>query len=240
MINMTKNPQYLDVYYTLKKQINTGAYVKGDFLPVEGELEKIFGVSRTTIRKAIEMLRGDGYLEVKQGRGTRVLDIHYTQNLNYVSSVSETLRQKGYKVTTKSIYIDIVKASKFLAEVLNVPVDADLYRVQRVQLADNIPAAIMINYIHIDLAPGLNEKADKITSLYKFLESEYNLSIDASKNTISAKNADFTEANMLDIHINSALITINRVTYGLGTPITYDCSTIRADIYQFEIASTGR
>jgi GntR family transcriptional regulator len=237
---MIKNAKYLEVYFTLKRQIKLGEFVPGDFLPIESKLEELFGVSRTTVRKAVEMLASDGYLEVKQGRGTRVLDYHYTQDLNHVTSVSETLRQKGYSVTTKSTHIDIVEATKQLAEKLNTPVHSKLYRIQRVLLADNRPSAILVNYTNVNLTPGLNQKAKQITGLYKFLESVYNLVIDVSKNTISAKSADFTEANLLDIDVGAALLMINRVTYGSGIPITYDYCTIRADIYQLEFSSSGR
>jgi DNA-binding GntR family transcriptional regulator len=237
---MAKNSKYLDVYFSLKRQIRLGKFTPGDFLPIESKLEELFGVSRTTVRKAVEMLAAGGYLEVKQGRGTRVLDYHYTQDLNHVTSVSETLRQKGYNVTTKSIHIDTVGATKQLAEKLNTPVHSGLYRIQRVLLADNKPSAVLVNYVNMNLTPGLGKKAKQITGLYKFLESAYNLVIDVSKNTISAKNADFTEANLLDIDVGAALLIIDRVTYGSGIPITCDYCTIRADIYQLEFSSSGR
>jgi GntR family transcriptional regulator len=237
---MARNPIYQDVYLKLKKLINSGEYSAGDFLPTEDGLEKIYGVSRTTIRKAIEMLVADGYLEVKQGRGTRVLDYHYTQSLNQVTSVSETLRQKGYEVSIKDIFIDTIQASKHVAEMLEIPVNADIYRVQRVLSADNIPAAILFNYIKVDLAKGIDEKASRINRLYEFLHTEYDIQIDSSRDTISAKNADFIEAQLLNIKVGSALLVIHRVTFQAGRPVTHDVSTMRADRYQFEIATSGR
>jgi GntR family transcriptional regulator len=237
---MAKNPIYQDVYIRLKKSITAGEYDTGDFLPTEDGLEALYGVSRTTIRKAIEMLVADGYLEVKQGRGTRVLDYHYTQSLNRVTSVSETLRQKGYEVTVKDIYIDTVQASKLIAEKLEIPVNTDLYRVQRVLSADNLPAAILLNYISVGLSPALDEKTSRILRLYEFLRSEYDIQIDSSRDTISAKSADFVEAQLLNVKAGSALLVIHRVTFQSGKPITYDVSTMRADRYQFEIATSGR
>jgi GntR family transcriptional regulator len=235
-----KNPIYQDIYLNLKKLITAGEYTAGDFLPTEDKLEDIYSVSRTTIRKAIEKLSAEGYIEVKQGRGTRILDYQYTQNLNQVTSVSETLRQKGYEVTLKDIYIDKVAASKHTAEILGVPEKAELYRIQRVLSADNVPTAILLNYLQVELVPGMDEKTNKIIRLYKFLEAEYDIFIDSSKDTISAKNADFVESQMLGIKAGSALLEIHRVTYQAGKPITYDISTMRADRYQFEINPSGR
>jgi DNA-binding GntR family transcriptional regulator len=76
--------------------------------------------------------------------------------------------------------------------------------------------------------------------LYKFLETEYDIQIDSSQDTISAKNADFIEAQMLNLKVGSALLVINRITSRSGIPITYDISTMRADRYQFEVATSGR
>ncbi|MDR2184966.1 MAG: GntR family transcriptional regulator [Treponema sp.] len=235
-----KNPIYQDVYFKMRKLITTGEYIAGDFLPTEDRLEDIYGVSRTTIRKAVEMLAADGYIEVKQGRGTKVLDYQYTQDLNRVTSVSDTLRQKGYEVTIKDIYIDRIDASIHIAEKLEVAENAGLYRIQRVLSADAVPTAILINYISVGLAPGLDEKSGKISRLYKFLESEFGIFIDSCVDTIFAKNADFVESQMLNIKPGSALLEIHRVTCQAGRPITYDISTMRADRYQFEVKTSGR
>ena len=64
----------------------------------ESELERIYHVSRTTIRKAIKMLVEEETLEVRQGRGTKVLNYKAKQNYIHVSSVTETLRKRGYDV----------------------------------------------------------------------------------------------------------------------------------------------
>jgi GntR family transcriptional regulator len=235
-----KNPIYQDVYFKLRKLITTGEYIAGDFLPTEDRLEDIYGVSRTTIRKAMEILASDGYVEIKQGRGTRVLDYQYTQNLNRVTSVSDTLQQKGYEVIIKDIYIDRIEAPLHIAEKLGVKEKAGLYRVQRVLSADAVPTAILLNYLGMDAVPGFDEKTGKISRLYKFLESEYDIIIDSAADTILAKNADFVESQMLNIKAGSALLEIHRITYQNGRPITYDISTMRADRYQFEVKTSGR
>ena len=108
---LDKTPAYVRVYNTLRGRILDGDYALGELLPPEPELEKQFLVSRTTVRKAVELLSREGLVEAKQGRGTRVLDYHTTQNINVVSSLSETLERKGCKVYCKNMYIDTVPAS---------------------------------------------------------------------------------------------------------------------------------
>src|SRR5512137_610788 len=101
-------PRYLWVYDSLKNQIETEDYKVGDFLPPEPELQKTFRVSRTTVRKAVEMLAQQGFVYIRQGKGTQVLDFKATQKLGNVTSFSETLREKGFTVTHADVRVDLV------------------------------------------------------------------------------------------------------------------------------------
>jgi GntR family transcriptional regulator len=234
------NPLYQEIFLKIKKLINDGEYEINNFLPTEAKLQEIFGASRTTIRKAIKLLSDGGYVEVRQGCGIKVLDFSYTQNLNFVTSVTETLRKKGYDVMTKSIFIDVIQANEQYAKRLDVEVGKDLFRIQRVQNANNVPIAKMENYINVDLAPGLERTVRKTFSLYKTLENDYNIHIDSAKDTIAAKTADFTEAQLLDIQIGSALLVIRRIEMSAGKPVAYSKTIVRADRYQLEITTSGR
>ena len=97
---MKNAPAYVKVYSRLKNEINKGTYPVGGFLPKECELEKIYQVSRTTVRNAVKILVQEGLVEVRQGSGTRVLNHKAIQNYNKVTSVTESLMKKGYRVTT--------------------------------------------------------------------------------------------------------------------------------------------
>lgn len=240
VIKMSTTPRYVAVYTDLKKQIREGEMDVGDFLPVEAELEKIYNVSRTTIRNAIKALLSEGYVDVKQGRGTQVLDFRSTQQLNCVTSLSETLRNKGYEVVIKSIYIDVVNATKNTATRLEIKEGDAVYHVQRVLLADGMPTAILENFIPTTLAEDIDLKMHEIKSLYGFLEEEYAHHIDSSKDIISAKSADFIESQMLDVKPGAALITIRRITYCADKPLTYDKTIVRADKYQLQLLLKGR
>ena len=84
---MSKIPSYRRVYQTIKSRISGGIYRAGTLLPTESELEQEFGVSRTTIRRATNLLTSGGYLRPCQGRGTEVLDCSTSQRLNRIISV---------------------------------------------------------------------------------------------------------------------------------------------------------
>lgn len=239
-MKMAGTPIYQEVYLKIKKLIREGEYEVGDFLPPESEMERMFQVSRTTVRKVMDMLSKEGYIEVKQGRGTRVIDYNSTQHLNGITSISETLKAKGMDVSIKSMYIDTVEATKRTAERLEIKEGDMVYRTQRVILADGTPIVIMENFIDMRICPGLDEKLPQINSLYEFMEAEYGIILEFAKDVISAKTADFIESQMLDCRVGAALLTLRRTTYSNGRPVSYDKSTLRADKYRFELQVTGR
>ncbi|MGL5695233.1 MAG: GntR family transcriptional regulator [Peptostreptococcaceae bacterium] len=237
---MSKSPIYLDVFKKIKSEIDLDNYKIGDLLPPEPELCKMFNVSRTTIRKAIEMLESQGYVNVQQGRGTEVLDFKISQSLNKVTSLSETLTAKGYDVSIGSIHISKEVASDDVAEKLLLSKGSNVTRVQRIQLANNVPIGILDNYIISDLVPGLEDTSGKFVSLYKFLESEYGIEITSSFDTIGACVADFIISKLIDIPVGSPMLVNKRVTYSYDRPIEYVTMTVDASKYEFSTYLEGR
>ncbi len=232
---MTKVPAYMNVYISLKKKINSGEYMPGEFLPTEKELELEYDVSRTTIRRAIELLTIEGFVLVQQGRGTEVLDVNFNQHLNGVTSITETLSKQGCIVCPRKVCIDIVLANAQVAKALGVRQGEEVIRIQRVQLADDIPITIMENYISKELVPNIEKESNRIISLYKFLEDEYGIVLESAVDKIYAKNANFMESEILQIPCEKALICMKRTTYCNCKPITFDDLKIRADKYQLEV-----
>lgn len=238
--NMAKKYQYTVIYDYFKDKIENGYYKPGDLLPPEPELERMFSVSRTTVRKAVDLLSREGFLKAQQGRGTVVTDNKTMQNLNYVTSTSETLTNKGYISKPKNIYIDTIPADKFISSHLNVDEGTSVIRIQRIQLANNDPIAILKNFFEIDAVPNIIKKQHKIKSVYSFLESEYGINIDSATEHISAKNATFEESQMLNIPVGSALIDMKRMTYSGGKPISVEYSHIIGNKYELTVNMAGR
>ena len=229
---MKNAPAYVKVYSRLKNEINKGTYPVGGFLPKECELEKIYQVSRTTVRNAVKMLVQEGLVEVRQGSGTRVLNHKAIQNYNKVTSVTESLMKKGYRVTTSDMMIDIISADKQLADELEIPEGTSVARIQRLQLADEEPVTLMENYIEYAKVPGIEA--------YEFLEEKFGLQIDETRDRISAKSATFMEAQVLKTEPKDALLVVHRVTYWQNRPVSIDHVRIIGSKYEVEISGKGR
>lgn len=235
---MDKMPAYAKVYNAIKKEIADGEYAAGELIPTEPELEKKFNVSRTTVRKAIELLSQEGFVQAKQGRGTIVLDCKTKQNISTgaVSTLFDTLTKSGHKVYPKITYVDIIEAHANLAKELEISENDKVARVQRIQTADGKPFAILKDYIPYYLASGIEKTTDPIISLFDFLEVNYHIMVDSTHVRISAKNADFTEAEMLQIPIGTALVYFKRVCYDAsGRAVCSNISSTVGDKYEVEI-----
>ena len=237
---MANTPAYKIVYASIKKKIKEGDYATGALLPTEQELEEQYSVSRTTVRKAIGLLINEGYLRAKQGRGTEVLDVSTTQKLNHITSVTETLIEKGHKVTTQAMLIERISTPDFVAKALDLSDGAKVYRVQRVQCADSTPIAIMVNYLRENVVPDLEKYADKFISLYQVLESQYNIIFKDSEEYISAVGADFHESQILKVPPGSPLLCSRRISTTEQGPFEYSISKFVADKYEYSVYMQGR
>jgi GntR family transcriptional regulator len=195
--------RYQWVYNSLKNRIEVEDFKVGDFLPPEPELQRMFNVSRTTVRKAVEMLGQHGFVYIRQGRGTQTLDFKATQKLGYVTAFSETLREQGVTVTQLDVRVDTVPAPRRTAGNLGVAPGSLLVKIDRVTLANGTPIAHMTNWPLPDIAPDIARRIAGMGFLYSFLESSYNLVIEAATDYLSARQATREEAAWLQIPADS-------------------------------------
>ena len=122
---------YQRVYKQILQALKDNTYPIGSLLPAEPELEKIYGVSRTTVRRAIAQLAEEGYVKVKQGHGTIVLkSIYPTDAFEYsrlhhfedVLSIRHVNIPNPEQMTARGMYIDSVASDETISQVLEIPV----------------------------------------------------------------------------------------------------------------------
>jgi GntR family transcriptional regulator len=229
-----KMPVYLKVYNVLKSEIQNYRSV-GELLPPEPALEKKYGVSRITIRKAIQLLSEEGYVSVKQGYGTTVTRPKAVHRMNYIYSVTETLRRSGYKVHSQNIYIDLCVPNEDILKLLDAPANTKFTRMQRILIANHQPISIVTNYITPELVPDLQDNIENFDSLYSLLETKYHIKFDYATDYITARSANFLQAQVLQIPNKSPLISIRRVIYIKDRPVMLDDLLIESSRYQFSV-----
>ena len=231
---------YQRVYEKIKEDILSARYGTGTLMPTEAELETDYGVSRSTIRKAMELLAKEGYVDIRQGRGTMVKDFSARQDYTHVTSVTESLKKRGYHVTTRKLHIEKCRAPEKIAGALALQPPGWTAHVQRIQEADGNPVCMMENYIPYSLVEGI-ERERGIVSLYRFLEENYGFEIQRTKDVIAAATADFYEAEILGVPVGTAMLQVERICFSpSGEPVCFDYVKILGSYYQIEIEGFGR
>jgi GntR family transcriptional regulator len=240
--SLKRVPHYWRVYEVIRRRIEDHEYAVGSFLPPEAELCALMTVSRTTIRKAVELLVDDGFLLVRRGRGTEILDFRASQKLQWITSFSETLRERGCAVAYGELKLRRVNASASVAEDLRVAIGSPLVLVHRLVLADGKPIALVDNHLVPEVVPALEAKVRRIRSqsLYAFLESEYGLSLDAATDFITARGATAEEATRLRIAAGSPLLVVRRITYADDRPVERAVLHIVASRYEYSVHTFRR
>lgn len=165
-------PIYLKISNILKEEILNGVYQVGELLPTENELEKKYVTSRTTIRNALGLLEREGLVVRRQGKGTVVMETKTIENMNYITSFAETLKEKNIKIETGSLNVELINPPQKVASLLNLKKGEKIYHVQRLRIADGIPIAYMNNYIIPRFVPNLADKKDQLyeEGLIKYLK----------------------------------------------------------------------
>lgn len=240
--SLKRVPRYWRVYEVIRRRIEEHEYAVGSFLPPEAELCALLAVSRTTVRKAVELLVDDGFLIVRRGRGTEILDFRAIQKLQWITSFSETLRERGCAVAYRELKLQRVEGSASVAEDLRVAVGSPLMLVHRLVVADGKPIAVVDNYLVPDVVPGLEAKVQRIQtqSLYAFLESEYGLSLDAATDFIAARAATPEDAARLRVPKGSPLLYVRRITYADDRPVERADLHIVASRYEYSVHTFRR
>lgn len=236
---MARIPAYKQMYASLKKDIQEKRYAPGSFLPTESELEKLYQVSRTTVRRAIGLLTSEGYLSVTQGRGTQVQEISTSQHLNKITSFTETLRRRGYEVSTQGLDLEKIPAPETVREALSLKEGALVYHIQRVQCADGRPVCLMEDYVAADQVPDLTLKPDGCISVYACLEAHGLLLKDAVER-ISAVGASFIQSQILRIPAGAPLLHSRRVANSERGALVYSSLYVIAERYEYQIYQSGR
>lgn len=235
---MSKQALYLTVYNTLKQEITEGILKVGSLLPTEQELEERFLVSRTTIRKAIGLLKDEGYLDVRQGRGTTVQDITTTQKLSHISSITETLINDGHEVSVQSMSITKIQAPDSMSDIF-AP-GTPLYCLERVLCSDGLPINYSTTYLLAEMVPHFEQYVNMFCGLYHFLETKYHIQMSEATETLSASAANFAESQILNIPQGSPLLISKRVTNVGDIRFEYGINRLVGGRYKYIIHMNGR
>jgi DNA-binding GntR family transcriptional regulator len=231
-------PLYFQVAEQLERAILDGTLQPGDRIANELALADELGLSRPTLRQAIQTLVDKGMLVRKRGVGTQVVHAPIRRSVE-LTSLHDDLRRAGEDPATMVLLLDREQASEEVAGHLKVPAGTAVWRVDRLRMAKEVPLALMRNYVPCDVADLAATDLEQI-GLYEHFRA-MGIHIRVAHQTISARRAESSEARHLGGRKGDPLLTMQRTSYDdNGRAVEFGSHVYRPDLYSFETTLVDR
>jgi DNA-binding GntR family transcriptional regulator len=231
-------PLYYQLAQQLEQAITDGRLSAGDRLENELDLAERFGLSRPTVRQAIQELVRKGLLVRKRGVGTQVVHGQVKRPVE-LSSLYDDLDRSGQHPTTRVLARELVTADARLAGALGLAVGVPVLRIERLRSAGDQPLAIMRNWLPADLAAYTAEELGQ-QGLYELLRRS-GVHIRIATQRIGARAASLPEARLLNERKGAPLLTMERTAYDdSGRAVEFGSHAYRAETYSFEVTLVER
>jgi GntR family transcriptional regulator len=215
---------YLRAQQSVLEMIEGPGYAAGDKIPSERELSDRLGISRMTMRKAIDNLVKGGILERRSTSGTFVAVPRVERPLNHDShSISEIIEKAGGRAGSKLLFFESAEANSRVAERLAIRPGASLIVIRRLRTVNDVPFCVETSHLPAERVPGL-AAADLLEneSLYALLKQRYGIAIGAGESLINVSPATALEAELLGLRPDTpAMIFRSVVRDRQGRPIEY-------------------
>lgn len=226
-------PIYYQIYQQIKEHIYNNKIKLGEQLPTERELNRSLGVSRNTIRKAIQDLVSEGFCYKKRGKGIFVSGGKIPLELENLRGVANHIESLKLELSTKVILKRVIKANTQLAEKLKVEKKSKVLYLKRLRIVNNEPLIIENTYLSLNRIQGL-EKFNFKGSLYNIIGENYNLFPYRSRGTIIHRLANEENAKLLNIPLNYPVTEKQAVIYDKNNiPIEFVKNYYRSNRFRF-------
>jgi GntR family transcriptional regulator len=231
-------PMYYQVAQQLEQAIETGELAAGTRLDGELALANQLGVSRPTLRRAIEYLVDRGYLVRRRAVGTQVVHPKVRRPVE-LSSLYDDLAASRKDPRTKVLSLETVPASDRVAHALGLEDGVEVLAMERLRYADGQPLAVMRNWLPVGLVDLDAERLER-AGLYQLMRAA-GINLHLASQTIGARAASGAEARLLQAAKGEPLLTMERTTYNEhGLPVELGDHLYRASLYSFEIVLVTR
>lgn len=223
-------PLYFQVEQDLASLIAAGTLSPGSRLPSEEELIQKYGVSRTTIRKAVQDLERLELVEIRRGKGTFVREAKLTQELTALTGFVEDMVALGLQPSARLLGKGPVPATEEVAGQLRLPVGAEVMQIRRVRMAEDVAISLDETYLPLGLGRQVVENDLEVYPIFSLLEEKYDTPLLEADYRIEAVSADPTVAEALGIEEKAPVLLIERVSYSLDqAPVDYEKLFYRGD-----------
>ena len=225
-------PLYYQLSQQLESAIEKGRLAPGSLLGNEIDMAGRLGLSRPTVRQAIQALVEKGLLVRRRGIGTQVVHSQVRRPLE-LSSLYDDLKAAGQRPATRVLRLERRAADPRVAAALGVAESTEVLLVERLRLTHSEPMAFLRNHLPVGvLRPDAAEL--ERTGLYRLLRSA-GITLHSARQAIGARSATAEEAELLAEEEGAPLLTMQRTAFDdTGRVVEYGSHLYRASRYAFE------
>jgi GntR family transcriptional regulator len=222
-------PLYIQFKEYLLDQIESGELKLSQRLPSEREFCDQFGISRITVRQALNELMRDGLIQSVPGKGTFVASKR-EEEFHPLTSFSQHMHTRGQSPASEILNQAVIRSSPRLARQMQLAVDAEVALIDRLRFVDGKPRALQTAYLPLVLCPDILKHDLVDGSLYKTLHDRYGLVPIRADNSFEARLAEPKEEDLLRLPHPAAVLVMRQTCYLKNNrPVEYTRSIYRAN-----------
>lgn len=232
-----RSPLYHQIYLILRDKILSAEFPHGTVLPGEFDLADMYGVSRITVKRALDELAADGLVTRERGRGTTVTYQGRGPAISAaVEGQLEDLLSMGYETQVRLVDFAYVPAPPEAAAALRCDPGVEVQRAVRTRSKDGVPFSHLTTYVPADIGRSFAAEDMLGKPLLALLE-DAGIRVASASQTITATLADHNVAGLLDLDVGSALLKVSRtVVDSIGRPVEFITALYRPDSYCYQMS----
>jgi GntR family transcriptional regulator len=228
--------KYVAVRDSLRDQIIRGTFAEDDKLPSESTLGAKFGVSRVTIRLALDALRTAGLIESRQGKGYFVRRVQAVQDLGRLQGFGEMMALLGIDVRSEVVELSELPASAEVQKALRLERGASVVRICRVRIAAGSALSYDVSHFPIGIGHRLARLDLTHADIFALLEQELGIEVGYADISLDVAMADERLAQRLGTGKGDPLVRMVRLTHDRdGRPIDFEHLYVRPDAFRFRV-----
>lgn len=226
--------KYLTIYHDLVNKINKKHWKDAKMLPSENDLALNYEVSRETIRKALDLLAQNGFIQKVRGKGSVILESgQFNFPVSGIVSFKELATSIKQPVQTIVNELSIVEANEKLQSKLNIKSKELVWKVVRTREIAGEKVILDKDYFNRDFIPSLTKEVCQ-DSIYQYLENDLQLDISYAHKEILVEEPTTEDRDLLDLDGHSNIVVIRSMVYLDDTSLfQYTESRHRPDKFKF-------
>jgi GntR family transcriptional regulator len=220
----------------LRSQIARGVFAPRQRLDSEAQLMQRYGVSRITVRQALQALEQQGLIVKVAGKGSFVAPEKPSQDLTQLQGLAEAMAPQGHQIRNRVLAVRHESADAALALRLGLALGEPVVHLRRVRLVDGVPLSLDLSWLPAAEGARIAQGDLARRDVFLMLEQDLGLALGHADLSIDAVTAEPEVADELGIEPGEALLRIERLTHTAGgRPIDWETLYCRADRFRWRL-----